>query len=162
MTQTPPAPGSNKYWDAASAAKAASANAASGTADVVVRAPGGASRQPGSVGGFSPNNPSIGKTHQYTTASAMRGDMGALFTQDPAEYKRVVKLMQKAGYRTDGSRSSVDWYWNLILTDASNVADKMDPYQYLEWAAKNKLGGKDTEGRHLVTFNWRSQCLQCR
>jgi hypothetical protein len=148
MTDPVVPPKGNKYWDAVSANNAAAANTqAIGQQDAVVRAPGGAQRQPGSTGGTSTNNPSIGKTHSYTTVSAMRGDMGALYANDPREYKRIVKIMQKAGYNTDGSRSSVDWYWNLVLNDASSVADRMDPYEYLEWAAKNGLGKqKDDDG----------------
>lgn len=76
----------------------------------------------------------------------MQGDMGNLYATSPREYSRVVKLMQKAGYKTDGSRSSVDWYWNLVLNDASNVQDRLDPYQFLERRASGAVAREGKSG----------------
>lgn len=105
----------------------------------VIKVPG-TGRQPGDpttadAAERNPNNP------QYAGKSWWSGQIGAAYAARDGSYRQILKSLKAAGYTHDGTRSSVQWYWDLMLEDASYT--DMDPFEFMSFRAGK---GTDKDG----------------
>lgn len=109
----------------------------------VIKIPG-TGRQPGDpttadAAERNPNNP------QYAGKSWWSGQLGAAYAARDGSYRQILRSLKAAGYTHDGTRSSVQWYWDLMLNDASYT--DMDPFEFMSFrAGSDKDKDKDGPG----------------